>query len=95
MNDVVSWVALPGGSGVVLRGVPVGPEHVPLLHRWAAEPHLTPWWDLTGLVARLQAHLDGVRLAGGQPWVVVEGDAWLGETGGGRFVKRERSAYLK
>ncbi len=27
--------------------------------------------------------------------IVVDGDEWLGETGGGRFLKRERSAFLK
>jgi dihydropyrimidinase len=27
--------------------------------------------------------------------VVVEGDEWHGETGGGKFLKRERSAFLK
>ena len=27
--------------------------------------------------------------------IVVDGDEWLGEKGDGRFLKRERSAYLK
>ena len=27
--------------------------------------------------------------------VVVEGDQWLGEAGEGKFLKRQRSAYLK
>ena len=45
--------------------------------------------------------LEGWKVIGGSDVVlsrgrvVVEGDQWQGETGGGRFVKRERSAYLK
>ena len=45
-----------------------------------------------------------LRGVGGDRWfgrraepgrIVVDGDEWLGETGGGRFLKRERSAFLK
>ena len=42
-------------------------------------------WEVTGGA--------DVVLSRGQ--IVVDGDEWLGETGDGRFLKRERSAFLK
>jgi dihydropyrimidinase len=42
-------------------------------------------WEVTG----------GADLVLSRGRIVVDGDEWLGERGGGQFVKRQRSAFLK
>ncbi len=71
----------PGG----LRPQPQAHDQRPAPITWTWTTAATKGWEVTGG--------SDVVLSRGR--IVVDGDEWLGETGGGRFLKRERSAFLK